>query len=44
MGVAKIKLLFIKWFAEERLKLKGFLTQIYLKITQEVTKLPMFMD
>ena len=44
MGVAKIKLLFIKRFARERLKLKEFLTQIYFKITQEGVKLPMFID
>ena len=44
MGVAKIKLLLIKQFAGERLKLKGFLTQIYFKITQKGVKLPIFID
>ena len=44
MGTAKIKLLFIKRFAEKRLKLKGFLIQIYFKITQKVAKLPMPID
>ena len=39
MGAAKIKLLSIKRFIGERLKLKGFLTQIYFKIIQEVAKL-----
>ena len=32
MGAVKIKLLSIKRFAEERLKLKEFLIQIYFKI------------
>ena len=32
MGVVKIKLLFIKRFAGERLKLKGFLIQMHFKI------------
>ena len=44
MGVIKIKLLSIKRFVEERLKLKGFLIQIYFKITQEAVKLPIFID
>ena len=44
MGVAKIKLLSIKCFIGERLKLKGFLTQMYFKVTQEGAKLPIFMD
>ena len=44
MGVAKIKLLSIKQFVEERLKLKGFLIQMHFKITQEGVKLPIFMD
>ena len=33
IGAVKIKLLSIKRFVEERLKLKGFLTQIYFKVT-----------
>ena len=44
IGVAKIKLPSIKRFAGERLKLKGFLIQMYFKITQEVAKLPTPMD
>ena len=44
MGAAKIKLLSIKRFVGERLKLKGFLTQIYFKITQKKAKLPTFID
>ena len=32
IGAVKIKLLSIKRFAEKRLKLKGFLIQIYFKI------------
>ena len=44
MGTARIKLLFIKRFAEERLKLKGFLIQMHFKITQEALKLPTPID
>ena len=33
IGLARIKLLFIKRFTGKRLKLKGFLTQMYFKIT-----------
>ena len=33
MGAVKIKLLSIKWFVKERLKLKGFLIQMHFKIT-----------
>ena len=44
MGVAKIKLLSIKRFIGERLKLKGFLTQMHFKIIQEAVKLLMPMD
>ena len=40
IGAAKIKLLSIKRFAEGRLKLKGFLMQMYFKITQKGVKLP----
>ena len=44
MGLARIKLLSIKRFARERLKLKGFLTQMHFKIMQEVVKLPTSID
>ena len=36
---AKVKLPLIKRFLGERLKLKGFLTQIYFKVIQEGAKL-----
>jgi hypothetical protein len=39
ISIVKIKLPLIKWFIGEKLKLKGFLTQIYFKVTQEVVKL-----
>jgi len=41
---AKIKLPLIKRYLGERLKLKGFLTQIYFKVTQKGAKLPIPMD
>ena len=44
MGLVRIKLLSIKQFAGERLKLKGFLIQMYFKITQESLKLPTPID
>jgi len=44
IGAAKIKLLLIKRFIGERLKLKGFLTQIYFKVLQEGVKLPTPVD
>ena len=44
MGAAKIKLLFIKQFIGERLKLKGFLIQMHFKITQKGVKLPISID
>ena len=44
MGAVRIKLLSIKRFAGERLKLKEFLIQIYFKITQEAVKLPTPID
>ena len=44
MGIAQIKLPFIKRFVGERLKLKGFLMQMHFKITQEAVKLPTPMD
>jgi len=36
---AKVKLPLIKRFLGEKLKLKGFLTQIYFKVMQEGAKL-----
>ena len=44
IGAVKIKLLSIKRFVGERLKLKGFLIQMHFKITQEAVKLVMPMD
>jgi hypothetical protein len=44
MGMARVKLPSIKQFLGERLKLKGFLTQINFKITQEGVKLATAMD
>ena len=32
IGIVKIKLSLIKWFIGEKLRLKGFLTQIYFKV------------
>jgi len=32
IGAAKIKLPLIKWFLGEKLKLKGFLTQMHFKV------------
>jgi len=40
----KVKLPLIKRFLGERLKLKGFLTQMYFKVTQEGVKLLTLMD
>jgi len=42
--VAKIKLPSIKRFLGEKLKLKGFLTQIYFKVIQEGAKLAILLD
>ena len=42
--MAKIKLLLIKRFIGERSKLRGFLTQIYFKVTQEGAKLVISID
>ena len=40
MGVAKIKLPLIERFVKEKSKLKGFITQMHFKISQEQSKLP----
>jgi len=42
--VAKIKLPLIKWFLGEKLKLKGFLTQIHFKVMQKGAKLAILLD
>ena len=44
IGVAKIKLPSIKQFLGKKLKLKGFLTQIYFKVVQEGAKLAISLD
>jgi len=40
----KVKLPLIKQFLGQKLKLKGFLTQIYFKVMQEGAKLAISMD
>jgi len=44
IGVVKVKLPLIKRFLGERLKLKGFLTQMHFKVIQEGAKLVTPMD
>ena len=44
IGVAKVKLPLIKRFVGEKLKLKGFLTQMYFKVMQEEVKLAILLD
>jgi len=44
IGVVKVKLLLIKRFLGERLKLKGFLTQMHFKVIQEGAKLAIPID
>ena len=44
MGISKVKILFIKRFSGKKAKLKGFLTQIKLKIRHKGVKLPLVVD
>ena len=44
MGISKIKMLLIKKFSGEKAKLKGFLTEIKLKIKYKGAKLPIVVD
>jgi len=44
IGAAKIKLPSIKRFLGEKLKLKGFLTQMHFKVIQEGAKLATLLD
>jgi len=44
IGAAKVKLPLIKQFLRERLKLKGFLTQMHFKVIQEGAKLAIPID
>ena len=44
MGMSKVKMPLIKKFSGEKVKLKGFLTQIKLKIRYKGQKLPIVID
>ena len=44
LGISKIKIPFIKKFSGKKAKLKGFLTQIKLKIRHKEVKLPIIAD
>jgi hypothetical protein len=44
IGILKIKMPSIKQFSREKAKLKGFLTQIKLKIRHKRQKLPIIVD
>jgi hypothetical protein len=44
IGISKVKMLSIKRFSGEKVKLKGFLTQIKLKIRHKGQKLPIITD
>ena len=44
LGISKIKMPSIKRFSGEKAKLKGFLTQIKLKIRHKGIKLPIVAD
>jgi hypothetical protein len=44
MGMFKVKMPSIKRFSGEKVKLKGFLTQIKLKIRHKRQKLPIVAD
>ena len=44
MGISKIKMLLIEKFSGKKAKLKGFLTQIKLKIRHKGAKLPIIID
>jgi len=44
IGAVKVKLLLIKRYLGERLKLKGFFTQMHFKIAQEGAKLAIPID
>jgi hypothetical protein len=44
IGISKVKMLSIKRFSGEKTKLKGFLTQMKLKIRHEGQKLPIVAD
>jgi hypothetical protein len=44
IGIFKVKIPSIKKFSEEKVKLKGFLTQIKLKIRHKEQKLPIVIN
>jgi hypothetical protein len=44
IGISKVKILLIKRFSRKKVKLKGFLTQIKLKIRYKRKKLPIVID
>jgi hypothetical protein len=44
MGISKVKMPLVKRFSREKLKLKGFLTQIKLKVRYKGIKLPIVVD
>ena len=44
MGITKIKIPLVKKFSNKKAKLKGFLTQIKLKIRYKGVKLPIVVD
>jgi hypothetical protein len=44
MGIFKVKMPSIKRFSREKVKLKGFLTQMKLKIRYKGQKLPIVID
>ena len=44
IGITKVKMLAIKHYSGEKTKLKGFLTQIKLKIRHKKAKLPIIID
>ena len=44
MGIFKVKIPLVKRFSGKKTKLKGFLTQIKLKIRHKGVKLPIVVD
>ena len=44
IGIIKVKILLVKKFSGKKAKLKGFLTQIKLKIRHKGVKLPIVVD
>ena len=44
IGMAKVKILLIERFSSKKIKFKGFLTQMKLKLRYKGTKLPIVVD